>query len=66
MTKRILFALTLLFSISAAGAQDWANIKKYEEANSKVQPPSENEKQVVFHLLATYCNYPFISPPWSN
>lgn len=48
MTKRILSVLILSFTICAAKAQDWANIKKYEEANSKVQPPSANEKRVVF------------------
>lgn len=48
MTKKILSVLILSFTICAAKAQDWPNIKKYEEANSKVQPPSKNEKRVVF------------------
>ena len=48
MTKRILPALILLFSISAARAQDWANIRKYEKSNSKVSPPAKGEKRVVW------------------
>jgi lysophospholipase L1-like esterase len=48
MTKKILSALILLFTIRAACAQDWANIKKYNEANSKVPPPATGEKRVVF------------------
>lgn len=48
MTKRILSVLLLSFTICAAKAQDWANIKKYEEANSKVKQPAANEKRVVF------------------
>lgn len=48
MTKRLLFAFILLFAICAAKAQDWANIKKYEEANSKIKSPAAGEKRVVF------------------
>jgi lysophospholipase L1-like esterase len=48
MTKRILSVFILSFTICAAKAQGWANIKKYEEANIKVKPPSANEKRVVF------------------
>lgn len=48
MTKRILSVLILFFAVYAVKAQDWANIKKYEEANSKVKPPSADEKRVVF------------------
>ena len=48
MTKRILSALILLFTIGGASAQDWANIKKYEKANSKVSPPAKGEKRVVW------------------
>jgi lysophospholipase L1-like esterase len=44
----ILSALILLFTIRAASAQYWANIKKYNEANSKVPPPATGEKWVVF------------------
>jgi len=31
-----------------AAQQDWPNIRRYAEANSKVQPPAPNEKRVVF------------------
>jgi len=48
MMKSILSVLILSFTICAATAQDWANIKKYEEANSKVKAPAANEKRVVF------------------
>jgi hypothetical protein len=48
MTKRILSALILLFAIGAASAQDWANIRKYEKANSQVSPPEKGEKRVVW------------------
>jgi lysophospholipase L1-like esterase len=48
MTKRILSVLILFFAVYAVKAQDWANIKKYEEANSKVKTPSADEKRVVF------------------
>ncbi len=48
MTSKLLPALILLFTISAAKAQDWANIKKYAEANSKVPPPATGEKRVVY------------------
>jgi lysophospholipase L1-like esterase len=47
MTK-ILIMLMLTFAIGIVKAQDWANIKKYEEANSKVQPPANNENRVVY------------------
>lgn len=48
MTKRILSALILLFTIGSASAQDWANIRKYEKDNSKVSLPVKGEKRVVF------------------
>ncbi|HJP63168.1 MAG TPA: SGNH/GDSL hydrolase family protein, partial [Mucilaginibacter sp.] len=31
-----------------AAQQDWPNLRRYAEANSKVQPPAPNEKRVVF------------------
>lgn len=48
MTKRILIMLMLTFTIGIVKAQDWANIKKYEEANAKVQAPANDEKRVVY------------------
>ncbi len=40
--------MVLFFTIRAAKAQDWANIKKYAEANSKVPPPTAGENRVVY------------------
>lgn len=48
MTKKLLSALILFFIIGTAKAQDWANIKKYAEANSKVPPPAAGENRVVY------------------
>ncbi len=48
MTPRLLAAIILFFAIATAKAQDWANIKKYTEANSKVPPPASGEKRVVY------------------
>ncbi len=49
MAKKLFSALIVLFfTISAAKAQDWANIKKYAEANSKVPPPAAGENRVVY------------------
>ena len=48
MIKRILTAFILLFIISAAKAQDWPNLTKYRDANSKVSPPAAGEKRVIY------------------
>ena len=48
MTKRLLSVLILVFTLEAVKAQDWANIRKYEKANSKVVPPAKGEKRVVW------------------
>lgn len=48
MTKKLLPALLLFFAIASAKAQDWANIKRYQEANSKVPPPTTGENRVVY------------------
>ena len=48
MFKRTLVGLILLFTISAAQAQDWAGIGSYEKANSSVPPPAKGEKRVVW------------------
>ena len=46
---KILFSLcALMLVFNTIKAQDWANIKRFEEANSKVQPPAKNENRVVF------------------
>ncbi len=54
--KRILIGLTFLFISNSIMAQkkindswiDWANFKKYEADNNKVEPPIKNETRVVF------------------
>ena len=43
----ISFLVALIFSPTLK-AQDWANLGKYQEANSKLLPPSKNENRVVF------------------
>ena len=48
MIKRLSVAFVLFFVIATAEAQDWANIKKYAEANSKVPPPAAGENRVVY------------------
>ncbi|SDS84574.1 Lysophospholipase L1 [Mucilaginibacter mallensis] len=48
MMKRALTVLVLLFTIGAAKAQDWPNLKRYQDVNSKVPPPSSGEKRVVY------------------
>src|SRR6201999_101552 len=48
MKKSIPFALLLLLTAGIAGAQDWPNIKRYQNANSKVTAPEAGEKRVVY------------------
>ena len=48
MIKRTLTVLVLLFTIAAAKAQDWPNLNKYRDANSKLQSPAANGKRVVY------------------
>lgn len=48
MISKLFPALILFFTVTATRAQDWANIKKYAEANSKVQPPAAGENRVVY------------------
>jgi lysophospholipase L1-like esterase len=48
MMKRTLTVLVLLFAIGAANAQDWPNLKRFQDANSKVPSPAANEKRVVY------------------
>lgn len=46
--KTIASVLAMSAAITTSYAQDWPNIKRYELANSKVQPPAKKEKRVVF------------------
>ena len=54
--KKVLIGLTFLFISNSIMAQkkindswiDWANFKKYEADNNKVEPPIKNETRVVF------------------
>lgn len=48
MINKCLSLVALTFILNTAQAQDWANIKKYEEANGKLQPSAKGEKRVVF------------------
>lgn len=48
-SSRLLFAtLALILLGGIAEAQDWPNLARYREANSKTTPPSEGESRVVF------------------
>lgn len=46
--KIMLPAFMLLAAVGVSKAQDWGNVKHYEEANSKVVPPTAGEKRVVY------------------
>ncbi|MFT6053961.1 MAG: lysophospholipase L1-like esterase [Roseivirga sp.] len=49
--KTLMFAVISVFTFSTMNniiAQDWANLKKYELANSKLSPPKTDEDRVVF------------------
>ena len=54
--KKVLIGLTFLFISNSIMAQkkindswiDWANFKKYEADNNKIEPPIKNETRVVF------------------
>jgi lysophospholipase L1-like esterase len=53
MNKRLLIAGIMLCAIGARAQddklhKDWANIKGYEDANSKLPPPATGEKRVVY------------------
>ncbi|ASU33498.1 SGNH/GDSL hydrolase family protein [Mucilaginibacter xinganensis] len=47
MNKLLFIAFVLFFAVDAH-AQDWANIKRYEDDNSKVPAPAKGEKRVVY------------------
>ncbi len=45
----VLVTFLIAFTFSATlKAKDWANLGKYQQENSKLSPPSENENRVVF------------------
>lgn len=46
--KSLLVILFIGCLTSSAMAQDWANLKKYAEANSQLAPPAADEARVVF------------------
>ncbi len=46
--KSTIYTTALLLLSLAASAQDWPNIKRYEEANSAVKPPASGQKRVVY------------------
>ncbi|MBO6662747.1 MULTISPECIES: SGNH/GDSL hydrolase family protein [Roseivirga] len=43
-----LILLSFIMFIQAAQAQDWANLKKYQQQNSQLTPLTQGEKSVVF------------------
>ena len=47
-SKKWLIIPAILLSVQFAQAQDWANLKRYQEENSKLSAPSINENRVVF------------------
>lgn len=48
ISKRWLIVPAILLSVQFAQAQDWANLKRYQEENSKLSTPAQNENRVVF------------------
>ena len=48
MLKRIMLGFMVCIAFAKANAQDWPNIKRYEDANRKLQPPGATEKRVVY------------------
>ncbi|MHB8208928.1 MAG: SGNH/GDSL hydrolase family protein [Mucilaginibacter sp.] len=66
-------AIIILSTITAkAQNADWANIKKYEDANSKVPSPQKNEKRIVYmgdsltDLWMTLDSSFFVGKPYFN
>ena len=43
-----LISIIFLFMCEPSNAQDWANLQRYRDDNSKLNPPGPNEKRVVF------------------
>src|SRR5205823_5589857 len=48
LMKKAFYTTALLILSLNASAQDWPNIKRYEEANSAVKPPASGEKRVIY------------------
>lgn len=48
ITKNYLMAVALLFLSLFSQAQDWPNLKKYQEDNAKLGAPAAGEQRVVF------------------
>ncbi|MBS1681864.1 MAG: SGNH/GDSL hydrolase family protein [Bacteroidetes bacterium] len=48
MKKLSLIFISSFFMITLTEGQDWANLKKYEEANRKIDLPKADEHRVVF------------------
>ena len=48
ISKKWLIIPAILLSIQLSQAQDWANLKRYQEENSKLSAPAKNENRVVF------------------
>lgn len=48
ITNKWLLGAALCFSSQFANAQDWPNLKRFQEENAKLSAPAANEKRVVF------------------
>ncbi len=51
MKKKITICMGIIMSLLGMDkslAQDWANLKQFQEANSKLEAPASNENRVVF------------------
>ncbi len=46
--KSILFTVLLLAFANYSSAQDWPNLKKFENQNASLKPPKQGEDRVVF------------------
>ncbi|MES2267183.1 MAG: SGNH/GDSL hydrolase family protein [Bacteroidota bacterium] len=46
--KNVFAILSFMATTLTASAQDWPNIKRYEEANSKLAAPAPGQKRVVY------------------
>ncbi|MGB3150715.1 MAG: acylhydrolase, partial [Maribacter sp.] len=44
----IMATITSLLGLNKGYAQDWANLKHFQEANNKIGAPATNEDRVVF------------------
>jgi len=48
ISKKWLIIPAILLSVQFSQAQDWANLKRYQDENSKLSAPAKNENRVVF------------------